>query len=370
MSNICQWRSYVDGQALPAYQATTHLDDFAAFDHTTNASGLNPGVTGDWSTSFGPAITGVIDCLLTPSAPVLLDTITFSAHFVISGAPTVSQRYELYATVGGIPSLFKSGTLALGFNDITATVFPAITASEFRLLVFFDRPGPGSPQMAMSVTDFRQLGTVCTPPGAPGGFALTNQAEPGGTVAFTLSWLDSPTGDLPITYYAYRVNAGTADTLLGTKVSGVDTPPYTFVDTGRTLGQDYCYHVLPVNGCGVGTGTGQVCSRLDPVVNPPNNFHGLEECEGNQVSLFWDLPVSPPVFDGFRIRRDGILFATLGSTIQTWVDDSPGIGFQHIYSIVAYNIAGESQPASLTIIPCEWSGCVEDAEPGVWSIIV
>lgn len=393
MAITWSWRSYVSGQPEPGYQATNDLNNGSAGDATTHANGKS--IAGNSDSDFytglpgstvALGLAGIVDALadIDPGFITQQIQIRATAGTVASGVnPRIDIRIEglisnvwtvLFPGVGQDPDSDGYGLYSLlGFGGPNATLSlptePVLTGLRVRYRIT-NTIASGLPNLFADLWDIRLIGANCIVPSEPRNFTVTPSREEGGTVKMTLSWVDSINGNVPITYIADQIpDQGGANIEVGRKVSGVDPAPYIVEVTGLLQGEDYCFSVLPFNDCGVGTSTGQVCARLDAVVNPPNDFRGVEECEGNKITLMWELPVEPPDVDGFRIRRDGVLWVTLGPTVQEWVDEAPGINVQHDYSIVAYNAAGESNPATLTKFACEWNGCVDEPTEGTWSVI-
>lgn len=87
---------------------------------------------------------------------------------------------------------------------------------------------------------------------------------------------------------------------------------------------------------------------------PPGAPTGLEATvTSGSVTLQWGAPVDGGVAPGtYRIRRDGVVVATVDADTTTWTDDGLSNGTPYTYAVSAVNDVGEGPPsASVEVTP-------------------
>jgi hypothetical protein len=362
------------------YKDTTALNDLLLDDTTTHAREGTPldqggGPASDVARSVGDVAKVDIEAnafLFPGHTP---SRITFVAKVSTSGSGTVSCSYEVQYFLDEEWHIIDSGTFPsdIFFNPTINIVSPLPEdAFIIQVLIHAERALP-TPSMAIDLFDFRIFEEACVPPTAPIGVTVDGFRDPGFASAarFDIAWLQPLEGTQLLTYRVYRVREGTEtiDTLLDI------TAELTFTTPDLSLNVEHCFYVVASNDCGTSPQSLVVCDTVLGDTAGPSNFRGLNECEGEQISLLWELPPDIGGIGGFRIYRDGELVANLGNAATTWIDTAPGLEILHTYELRTLDLGGAELP-DLTLVlagifACEWLDCTTENEPEEveWTLI-
>lgn len=156
MADILEYRTYTNTPS-GSFVSTTTLNDHAAGDTTTNASGNNPSSVGDIQDSPGVAKTIYVEARYTLDIAAILTAVQFTVLPERNGTPngTVAS-WQLYTgDASEVYTLQASGTNT--FNSFSTNFWSGSVASvKFVKAIFsINRPSIGAPQISASITDIR-----------------------------------------------------------------------------------------------------------------------------------------------------------------------------------------------------------------------
>jgi hypothetical protein len=371
------WGPYIDTTALvdgPPPGSPGHPD------HSThcNMGQPTPPVPphSDVQTSFGsPVILDLEGDIILPGA-LSLNRMSFSSLAGWNGTiPAVcTYEVEVFTAAEDLILIASGTTLQNAFTDLEFDIDPSLAVTLVRVTLHQERTSTGQPQIALDLYDISVFEATCTLPSAPIDLVVTSHRDfsnPSAAIV-DMTWGAPLTGDTPIEYFVYRVKEGTEviDILVH-----VTTDLFSSITT-LSLDQNHCFYIVAKNDCGVGPPSLIVCTEVSSVVLGPTNFRDVGHCEGDKISLLWDLPPDVGGIGGFHVYRDGLLMANLANTASTWVDMAPGIEVLHTYELRTIDLSGaEIGDMTLTlenVFACEWMDCTTENEAveGEWTQIL
>jgi len=181
-------------------------------------------------------------------------------------------------------------------------------------------------------------GADTTAPTAPGGFTASVQTGP----KVVLAWTASTDNVGVVGYRIYRNNV-----LIGS------TAGTTYTDTAVTAGSSYTYYARAYD---LATNTSLPSSQPTVTIpgtttdtSPPSTPTGLRAWlePGPQVAMTWNPSGDNVKVTGYRIYRGGVQIGT--SATASYTDTTVAAGTTYLYSVRAYDAAGNVSPSSSSV---------------------
>jgi parallel beta-helix repeat protein len=306
--------SYVDGSLSPA---TSYIYSIAAFDDAGNVSAASAPVNASTPSSdvTPPTVPSGVTATAISNTQIDLVWAASTDNIGVTGYSV----YRNHVLAGTTPGTVWSDT---GLTP--GTLYSYNVAA-------FDAAGNASAQSATVSTTTRNVDL--TPPSSPAG--LTARAASSSQI--DLSWTPS-TDNVGVSGYRVYRN--------GSLVANVTAASWS--DTGLAPATVYAYCVTAYDATGnVSLQSGLVSVQTNPDTTPPTTPAALRATvvSATQVNLSWSASTDNVGVAGYRIYRGGSL---LGSTTATsYVDAGLVPSTAYSYSVVAYDVAGNTSPASV-----------------------
>jgi chitodextrinase len=308
VANVTAGTSYAD---TGLSDATSYQYTVAAYDAAGNVSAQSP------------AVTAVTPDVTPPSVPTGL------AAVAAASGHEVDLSWNASTDNVGVTGyqVFRDGTPVAEVTNGTSYADTGLTdgTSYQYTVAAYDAAGNVSAQ-SPAVT---AVTPDVTPPSVPTGLQLALAAK-----SINLSW-NASTDNVGVTGYAIYRN--------GTKIA--TTTSLTYSNTSVVQGKTYTYSVAAYDAAGnqSAQSAGQVMTFPD--TTPPSVPTGLKlALAAKSIKLTWTASTDNVGVTGYAIYRNGTKIAT--TTSLTYSDTSVVQGMTYIYSVAAYDAAGNQSAQS------------------------